>query len=163
MINDINNWIISILSLGIIITFIELILPKGKNRKYIYVLIGLLTIITIINPVIKYVTDVDFDKDINKAFEEFTITTSSNYDKVNLVKDEFKNNLENDIKSKFLKSNIIIKDVFINCSDEYVIEKISIYVTKEESKMVDINEVIDQIIEEYKIEYSRIEVVREED
>ena len=161
MLNNINNWVISILSLGIIITFIELIMPKGKNRKYIYVLIGLLTIVTILSPAIKYITNDEFENNITEAFEEFTVTTSSNYDNVNLVKEQFENNLKDDIISRFKSIKIKVNNIFIKVSEEYVIEYININIDKKEESMLDINKIIDDIVSEYEIEYSNIEVIEE--
>ena len=161
MLNNINNWVISVLSLGIIITFIELIMPKGKNRKYIYVLIGLLTIVTILNPAIKFITNNEFENNISEIFEEYTISTSTNYDNVDLVKNQFENTIKNDIVNRFKSKDIKVKNVYLKVSDEYLIENITINILKKEESMLDINKIIDDIVKEYDIEYSDIEIIEE--
>ena len=161
MIDNINNWVISILSLGIIITFTELIMPKGKNKKYIYVLIGLLTIVTILSPVLKYITNNEFENNITQAFEEFTITTSSNYDSGNLVKLQFEKKIKDDIINRFKIKNVKVNNIYLKISDEYIIEHINININKKEEVMLDINKIIDDIVSEYNIEYADIELIEE--
>ena len=52
MVQTFKIWISSLLCLGIFVAFLELIIPKSKFKKYIYALIGILTVITIISPIV---------------------------------------------------------------------------------------------------------------
>lgn len=162
MFESINNWIISILSLGIITVFIELIMPNGKNKKYVYVLIGLLTIVTIIDPVISYVSNGEFSTVLEKSFEGFSVTASSDKDLVNdnIVKDRVITSMKNDIKDRL---NNKVKDIYILMTDEYETQKISITLDEREGEIdIDsLDEIVDSIIKEYEIDYSQIEIIKE--
>lgn len=45
MIENFRDWINALLCLGIFTTLIQLIMPKNNIRKYIYSLIGIVTIV----------------------------------------------------------------------------------------------------------------------
>lgn len=124
-------------------------------------MIGLFTIITLINPVIKYITNNEFEQDVKNIFDEFTVTASTNYDKIDLVKEQFITNIKNDIVNKCEIKNLTVKDIHINVNKEYKILKINILIKKMEGNMSDLNKIVDEIIKEYKIEYSQIEVTEE--
>ena len=135
MLDVFKNWISSILAIGILFTIIRIILPNSHFKKYIYSLIGIVTIIVIISPVISAVKSTNFDniKDIvlnatNIDSSDVNYTNLSNYEDVNEnnVKKNFITRVENDIKEK-LSSNIDNNvDVNIEITDTYNIEKINI-------------------------------------
>lgn len=135
MLDVFKNWISSILAIGILFTIIRIILPNSHFKKYIYSLIGIVTIIVIISPVISAVKSTNFDniKDIvlnatNIDSFDVNYTNLSNYEDVNEnnVKKNFITSVENDIKEK-LSSNIDNNvDVNIEITDTYNIEKINI-------------------------------------
>ena len=135
MLDVFKNWISSILAIGILFTIIRIILPNSHFKKYIYSLIGIVTVIVIISPVISAVKSTNFDniKDIvlnatNIDSFDVNYTNLSNYEDVNEnnVKKNFITSVENDIKEK-LSSNIDNNvDVNIEITDTYNIEKINI-------------------------------------
>lgn len=47
----IRQWIITILSVIIFITFLEILLPNSKHRRYINVIVGLLIMLVILKPI----------------------------------------------------------------------------------------------------------------
>ena len=53
MIKFINSWAQGIILAVIIATIIEIILPEGKNKKYVKTVIGVYILFTIIYPLIK--------------------------------------------------------------------------------------------------------------
>ena len=55
MLDTFRNWINMILALGILFTVIRIIVPNTKLKKYIYSLMGIVTIIVILNPVINLI------------------------------------------------------------------------------------------------------------
>lgn len=163
MFENINNWIVSILNLGIITAFIELIMPNNKNKKYIYILIGLLAIVTIIDPVISYVTNENFASALEESFEGFSVSASSDVvvSSDDIVKEQVLTAMKLDINEKFDNT---LKDVYIIMTDEYETEKISIVLDEKEEIDIDsLNEIVDSIILEYEIDYSKIEVIKEGD
>lgn len=56
----IYSWLREIITVFIVLSIVELILPKGNIKKYVNFIIGLLVIFTFINPFIK-LTNIKFD------------------------------------------------------------------------------------------------------
>ncbi len=164
MLDVFKNWISSILAIGILFTIIRIILPNSHFKKYIYSLIGIVTIIVIISPVISAVKSTNFDniKDIvlnatNIDSSDVNYTNLSNYEDVNEnnVKKNFITSVENDIKEK-LSSNIDNNvDVNIEITDTYNIEKINITLYGETSF-----DILSFISEEYDIGKDKINLQR---
>ena len=164
MLEVFKNWISSILAIGILFTIIRIILPNSHFKKYIYSLIGIVTIIVIISPVISAVKSTNFDniKDIvlnatNIGSSDVNYTNLSNYEDVNEnnVKKNFITSVENDIKEK-LSSNIDNNvDVNIEITDTYNIEKINITLYGETSF-----DILSFISEEYDIGKDKINLQR---
>ena len=164
MLDVFKNWISSILAIGILFTIIRIILPNSHFKKYIYSLIGIVTIIVIISPVISAVKSTNFDniKDIvlnatNIDSSDVNYTNLSNYEDVNEnnVKKNFITSVENDIKEK-LSSNIDNNvDVNIEIIDTYNIEKINITLYGETSF-----DILSFISEEYDIGKDKINLQR---
>ena len=164
MLDVFKNWISSILAIGILFTIIRIILPNSHFKKYIYSLIGIVTIIVIISPVISAVKSTNFDniKDIvlnatNIDSSDVNYTNLSNYEDVNEnnVKKNFITSVENDIKEK-LSGNIDNNvDVNIEITDTYNIEKINITLYGETSF-----DILSFISEEYDIGKDKINLQR---
>lgn len=164
MLDVFKNWISSILAIGILFTIIRIILPNSHFKKYIYSLIGIVTIIVIISPVISAVKSTNFDniKDIvlnatNIDSSDVNYTNLSNYEDVNEnnVKKNFITSVENDIKEK-LSSNIDNNvDVNIEITDTYNIEKINITLYGET-----FFDILSFISEEYDIGKDKINLQR---
>ena len=164
MLDVFKNWISSILAIGILFTIIRIILPNSHFKKYIYSLIGIVTIIVIISPVISAVKSTNFDniKDIvlnatNIDSSDVNYTNLSNYEDVNEnnVKKNFITSVENDIKEK-LSSNIDNNvDVNIEITDTYNIEKINITLYGETTF-----DILSFISEEYDIGKDKINLQR---
>lgn len=107
MINWITDWAEGIIVAVIIGTIIEMILPSGKSKKYIKVVIGIYILNMIISPVISKVTGnslevssgeiksfLESDSDYKYVTNDLESTNDSNIEKI------YKNKLEEDIKNK---------------------------------------------------------------
>lgn len=70
MLDFTRNWVTQIVSLVLFIVMIEILLPKGKMRKYVGLITGTILIIAIINPLISF-----FGNDFNFIASQ---TTNSN-------------------------------------------------------------------------------------
>lgn len=101
MVEAINSWAQKIIIVIIICTIIEMILPEGKNKKYIKTVIGIYVVFTIISPII---TNLDNDQiDLNKYLKidnNISIETSSVIDTNSYIEEVYKEKLKTDIKSK---------------------------------------------------------------
>lgn len=164
MLDVFKNWISSILAIGILFTIIRIILPNSHFKKYIYSLIGIVTVIVIIGPVISAIksTDIDNMKNIilnatNLGSSEVNYTNLSNYENVNEnnVKKNFISSMENDIKEKLSKNIDNNVDVNIEITDTYNIEKINITLYGETSF-----DILSFISEEYDIGKDKINLQR---
>lgn len=67
MIDFLRAWVSDIVIVVILISFLEIILPKGNMKRYINMVIGLLIIIVLINPFINLLSkDIDIEGEVFK-------------------------------------------------------------------------------------------------
>lgn len=62
MINALNLWIKHIILVVVFASFVEILTPEGKLSKYIKVLLGVIVMIAIINPLIRFLSKGDISK-----------------------------------------------------------------------------------------------------
>lgn len=100
------SWVKDIVLLFIIITLVDLVMPKGNMRRYINFVVGLLIIFTVVNPFIN-LSKIDFQLD-REVFKN--IDSQAKYDEAalndqnNQIEVLYKDKLSADIKS-YLGSN----------------------------------------------------------
>ena len=138
MLDTFRNWINMILALGILFTVIRIIVPNTKLKKYIYSLMGIVTIIVILSPVINLIKNGDLENSFKNIFLNMAsaetlnteYTNLSNYEDVNKnnVKENFKLNVKNDIKQKLAQNIDNEIQVEIDITDTYNIDKVTINV-----------------------------------
>ncbi len=166
MIEIFKEWIQSILCIGILFTIVRIIIPNSSLKKYTYSIIGIITIIVILSPIINLVKGSDLTnlKEIfsgpNEIINENIVYTNiSNYEDINKnnVKEDFKQKIEQDIILKLKSKANIDARVNIKITESYNIEKINI--TLNESASIDIPSYLSQ---EYDIDKSIIEITEEE-
>ena len=163
MLDVFKEWISSILAIGILFTIIKIIIPNTNLKKYIYSLMGIITVIVIINPVISFFKSNDLNsiKSIllnatnSIDTQNINYTSMSNYEDVNKnnVKENFKENVESDIKEKLSKSIGENVDVNIQITDTYNIQKVNVTIYKDTSF-----DIVSFISKEYDIDGSKITI-----
>lgn len=121
MIEIINSWAQKIIIVVIICTIIEMILPEGKNKKYIKTVIGIYVVFTIISPIISKTNNNTID--LNKYFKienNKTIETSSPVvvDTNEYIEEVYKEKLKTDIKTKIEAMNYSVKNVDLEIETE---------------------------------------------
>ena len=173
MIDLFRNWISVLLCLGIFVTIIRLVLPKNNLRKYIYSLIGIITIIALVSPLIDIFKNNDMQDSIKSVLSNLDEQENVNVDtekysnvKEEAVKKSFIQSIKNDVKSKLEGKSIVVKSVDVFISDNYDIEKIEINIEKIDTSKASISsvtQIVKYINEEYDIGYSKIEVIEEGD
>lgn len=172
MIENFKAYINTLLCLGIFITILQLIIPKNKSRKYIYSLIGIIMIITVISPVVDLLKNENIEDGINQVLaniDSYKIEESVNDETYkeaneNTIKNQVILEIKEDIKNKLSEKNIEVNDVKIYLEENYEIKKISLNIdnlNNDSMLFSDLNSVIKYINEEYKIDYSKIEVIEE--
>ncbi|MDD3303732.1 MAG: stage III sporulation protein AF [Clostridia bacterium] len=171
MVDLFKNWISVLLCLGIFITIIKLVIPKNNLRKYIYSLIGIITIIALISPVINIFKNGDMQESLKTVLSNFDEQDTSQVDtekynkvKENAVKESFTQSIKTDIKAKLEEKRIVVKKVEVFVSENYDIQKIEINIEKVNSDTADLSsvtQIVKYINEQYDIHYSKIEVIEE--
>lgn len=167
MIQTFKIWISSLLCLGIFVAFLELIIPKSKFKKYIYALVGILVVITIVSPIV----NIYKSKDVSSSIDQVTKAMSSSIDQnqvsktdveqkqQELVKSEFIESIKKDATDKLTLRGINVLNVDINLDDDYNISKMTITIQKidtNKSSIASVNKVVNYINQEYDIDYSKI-------
>ena len=163
MLDVFKEWISSILAIGILFTIIKIIIPNTNLKKYIYSLMGIITVIVIIKPVISFFKSNDLNsiKSIllnatnSIDTQNITYTSMSNYEDVNKnnVKENFKENVDSDIKEKLSESIGENVDVNIQITDTYNIQKVNVTIYKDTSF-----DIVSFISKEYDIDGSKITI-----
>lgn len=169
MIDLFKNFVNSLLCIGIFITFIKLIMPSGKVKKYIYSLIGIITIITIVSPFINFMQNVDVEESIKDVISNIDMSENTSDDKEQTstnssVKDVFLDKLKTDITNKLSQNSVTTDKIEIYIDDSYNIEKMEINIKnlrKTNSSLENVNKVVNYINQEYGIAYEKINIIEE--
>lgn len=159
MIEGIKEWINSLLCLGIFTAIVELAMPKGNVKKYIYVIIGIVTVITIISPII---SKEEYEEVASEAIEtiadnfEYSNESTSKIDESKyldyqkeMIKNEYINNLKKSIWNDLTSEGVILEDIEIQIGQQYDIEMLKIIVKEYSSKGYTSSKDIYGYIEEY--------------
>ena len=123
MINFINSWAQGIILAVIIATIIEIILPEGKNKKYVKTVIGIYILFTIIYPLINKFTKLNINTLIENTTKQMSTYQENNSLKIDTdkyIESTDKKKIEEDIKNKAneKKLNITFLNVYIETEDE---------------------------------------------
>lgn len=114
MVNWLNTWAQRIIIAVIICTIIEMILPEGKNKKYIKIVMGIYVVFTIISPIIAKINNkekIDLEKYLDVNVSNETIETSATMDTNKYIEEVYKEKLKEDVKEKLLSINYETKNV----------------------------------------------------
>ena len=154
MVKIINSWAQKIIIVVIICTVIEMILPEGKNKKYIKTVIGIYVVFTIISPIISYLNtgkslDLEQYLDLNNNNE--TIEVSSNIDTNKYIEEVYKEKLKTDIETKLNSINYEAKNINIEIETEDeatygTILKLELNVSKQEEVIENNNIKVEKIV-----------------
>ena len=166
MIEGFNVWITSMIGMGILILLIQLIVPKSNLKKYIYSLIGVLSILVIVSPVLKILESDTVEQGVKQVLNDVSNMDSNNDVKTNkletlnqeAVKLSFLQKLEQDMLQKLEQKGVKVKDLEVTLDDEYNIDKVSIEVDSYEGEILNEVGVKDVLKTEYDIPISNINV-----
>jgi len=150
----IRSFVEQIIYLAIVLTIIELILPKGNTKKYVCCILSLFLLLNIVSPVINIIRDIDMQEiydDIlanisgdNKYNKEDTIAVFAEY-KNEKITDELKGEMKKDIEKKLNNMNVKVNDIDIKLKDNYEFMSLEVYIDNldylgegKQKKMLDI-------------------------
>lgn len=117
MINYLSNWAGELIVVVLVASIFEMMIPEGKNKKYVNSIIGLFVLFTIISPIIK--DKVNFSDYENLLASSSNITTTVVNENKVLI-DNYKSNLENDLSAKLIEKGYTLKyaEFFIETINE---------------------------------------------
>lgn len=141
MVAWISSWAEQIIVAVIIGTIIEMILPEGKNKKYIKTVIGVYLLFTMISPVISKFTKKDFSLNISDYLKEDTTYQAMSNSLIESnnasVEEIYQQKLKKDMKNKLLEKGYEVGEIklAIQTKEEInygKIESLSITISKKE-------------------------------
>lgn len=123
MIKFINSWAQGIILAVIIATIIEIILPEGKNKKYVKTVIGVYILFTIIYPLISKFTKTNINTLIENTTKQMSTYQENNSLKIDTdkyIESTYKKKIEEDIRKRANEKNLNITslNVYIETEDE---------------------------------------------
>ena len=123
MIKFINSWAQGIILAVIIATIIEIILPEGKNKKYVKTVIGVYILFTIIYPLINKFTKTNINTLIENTTKQMSTYKENNSLKIDTdkyIESTYKKKIEEDIRKRANEKNLNITslNVYIETEDE---------------------------------------------
>ena len=123
MIKFINSWAQGIILAVIIATIIEIILPEGKNKKYVKTVIGIYVLFTIIYPLINKLTKININTLIENTTKQMSTYQENNSLKIDTdkyIESTYKKKIEEDIRKRANEKNLNITslNVYIETEDE---------------------------------------------
>lgn len=161
MIEGIKNWINSILCMGIFVLLIQLIIPKTNLKKYIYSLIGIMLMLSIISPVMNLLKNENVEASLNEIITQISNTDQkiSTGELENLqyeaIKVGFMETLQADVEKKLMDKGIKVEEVNIVLDTEYNIQQINITLGE---NLIEKGTLIQWISTEYDISKDKIQI-----
>lgn len=162
MIKFVSSWTEQIVIAVVIVTIIELSLPKNKNKKYIQMVMGIYVLFNIISPIIKNKEAISIDEYNIEKYEtksQYEIDQSSMDERIEKI---YLEELENKITSRFEEEGFYVEkciiDAVLDTSKKNAgIHSITIKIKGpvDESKL---NKVAEEIASEYEIEKDKIKL-----
>ncbi|MCK9267180.1 MAG: stage III sporulation protein AF [Alkaliphilus sp.] len=132
MVAFISEWVVTIISVIIFTTFIEILIPNSNYKRYIDVVMGFLLVVVILTPLTKFIGgQVDFEEGILKASNQLELSTAQNrmssvqYDNdeavIRLYKNEIGKQLQDYIEqnTEYAVNNVAIEIDDNNSSPEF--------------------------------------------
>ena len=160
MVEFLSSWAGNITVSVIIATIIEMILPEGKNRKYIKTVIGVYILFIILSPIITKISGQEIDmQNIFEGYETTAIEASS-LNTEESIKEIYLNNLKTDITSKLKQRGYEVLQIQVEIEENYEkINKIIVSLKKAENSTIKKVEIGKQEAE--KLTTSEIKEIKE--
>ena len=123
MMNSIMSYVYTLVFFAIFIAILEMILPKGNNRKYVMLASGLLLTYITISPIISILSGIsetknNFSSNIKEVSAEYG-TGLTDINQEQYVLNLFEKGVENDIKKRVEECGFTIENVKV----EYIINE----------------------------------------
>ena len=146
MIEFLSNWAKGLGLAIVVVSILEMLLPNGKNKKYVRTVMGVYIMFSIITPFVENskifaVSEIDFNKYIEESNIESVDINQSSMD--NKIQKLYITEMEKDIKQKIEQNGYIVVDCKVsaniqNTNEESRITKIVLDVEKNEDDKNDV-------------------------
>lgn len=133
----ISDWLREIVLLFIIISIIDIIMPKGKMKRYVNFIIGILIIFTIISPITKLNNiSLDLDREVSNFTNKAIPVTSMSEIQEEQIKELYMTNLKNELTDVVEKNfNYMVENININIIPDkeqiFVVDSIDLILRQE--------------------------------
>lgn len=168
-----KSYVQQIIYIGIIAIIIEIIMPKGNTKKYIYAVLSLFVLLNVVSPIVNVVKNIDVQNTLDNVLE--TISGNVSTDTSNIeefseyanakVKEKLEEKLKTELATKLLEIDIKVKEVKIITDIDSNFKEIEILVGNleylEENKITKIADTIKLVAESYGVDENNI-VISEE-
>lgn len=124
MLSFISSWAQQIIFAVIIGVIIQMLLPEGKNKKYIKIVIGVYVLFAVISPVVGKDIDLNLEQ-FNFIIEENNIANEANIK--GSIDDIYINNLKQDVIAKLQNKGYGCENVELDTNENYEVENLKIY------------------------------------
>lgn len=122
MVEWLKLWANQVIVAVIIAVIFELIIPNGKNKKYIKMVVNLYVLFVLINPIISKFTKIenfnlakyDYDKYINNQVSK---QTSSNLNSEEMIQNTYEKSIKEDIIKKLEANGYNASNISININN----------------------------------------------
>lgn len=137
MVEFLSSWAGSITISVIMATILEMILPEGKNQKYIKTIIGIYILFVIISPIITKISNTKINiENILREYKPLELEVSNINTKEN-IKEIYVSNLKTDITCKLEQMGYNILNIKLELENSYEkIKEISINVKRKEDGII---------------------------
>lgn len=146
MISFISSWAQQIIFAVIIGIIIQMLLPEGKSKKYIKIVIGVYVLFSVINPVVGKNIDLNLE---NYALNIETNKTETQTNTEESINEIYVKNLNQDVISKLKNKGYGCENVKLKTNENYEIEELKItgiYEIKEDDEKNENVSSINQVI-----------------
>lgn len=123
MINNINNFTVTIICTVMMSMLIKMIIPDGKNKKYLLFVCGLITTLVIFEPLLRFM-NIDVNEVLAKnelEYKELKVDDSLYKEAIN---DSYEKTLINDVINRLKENGYNVNNVKIEFDDTYKPNKI---------------------------------------
>lgn len=123
MVSFISSWAQQIIFAVIIGTILQMLLPEGKNKKYIKIVIGVYVLFAVISPVIGKNIDLNLDEFNLSANSAESSLDETSQDQINNL---YTTNLKQDIILKLKNKGYGCENVNLKTNENYEVLEISV-------------------------------------
>ena len=125
LVKFLNSWAQGIILAVIVATIIEIILPKGNNKKYVKTIIGIYILFVIVYPLISKITNnkIDIESVIastTSTMNKYEIDNNISLETNEYIEEVYKHTLEEDVTSRLKEKGYKINslNLYLELADE---------------------------------------------